>query len=263
MTTSNAMIKPGHESKEDVLSLVLKSDTLPSLPSVASKLVALTKAEDTTLSDVADLISQDIGMSTKILKVSNSAFYSFPQQITSIQQAVSMLGTKAVQSLVLSFSFMSMNKVKGDSLFDFDAFLKRALTSASVSKLIMGKLSDEDSEEVFLVGLLQNLGELILACTLPQEYNQVIEKMNGGAMEQCAAEREVFGTDHCYIGYEVAKQWNFPSSIVLPMFHHHDPKSYSGADEITQKYIESVYLANIVLEILESDNPAEHHGKFL
>ena len=88
MTTSNALMEPLQESKEDVLSAVLKSDSLPSLPSVASKLVTLTSQEDTTLSDVAELISQDIGMSTKILKVSNSAFYSFPQQITSIQQAV-------------------------------------------------------------------------------------------------------------------------------------------------------------------------------
>jgi len=262
MTTSNALMEPLKESKEDVLSAVLKSDSLPSLPSVASKLVTLTSQEDTTLSDVAELISQDIGMSTKILKVSNSAFYSFPQQITSIQQAVSMLGTKAVQSLVLSFSFMSMNKVASDSLFDFDAFLKRSLTSASVAKLIMGKLSDEDTEEVFLVGLLQNLGELILACTLPEQYNRVIEQKSEG-VEQCEAERAVFGTDHCFIGYEVANKWNFPSTIVLPIFHHEDPSSYSNNDEKTQKYIESVFLSNIVLDILESENPAEHHGRFL
>ena len=69
MTTSNALMEPIQESKEDVLNTVLKSDSLPSLPSVASRLVTLTSQEDTTLSDVADLISQDIGMSTKILKL--------------------------------------------------------------------------------------------------------------------------------------------------------------------------------------------------
>lgn len=257
------MTKPLHASREDLLSLVLKSDSLPSLPAVASRLVSLTAREDTTLSDVADLIAHDIGMCTKVLKVSNSAFYSFPQQISSIQQAVSMLGTNAVQSLVLSVSFLSMNKVSANSLFDFDAFLKRSLTSASVAKLIFSKLSEEDPEEVFLVGLLQDLGELILACTFCDEYNQVIEKMNNEGMDQRAAEQEVFGTDHCYIGYEVAKQWNFPSSIVLPLFHHHDPGSYSNADKKTQRYIESVYLANMVLDILESDDPADYHGRFL
>ena len=118
-----------------------------------------------------------------------------------------MLGTKAVQSLVLSFSFLSINKVGDNSLFDFDAFLKRSLMVASLSKLLMSKLSDEDAEEVFLAGLLSNLGELILACTLPEEYNTVLEKVQNEGMELIEAEREIFDADHHLIGYEVAKQW--------------------------------------------------------
>ena len=92
-------------NKEEILSAVLASGDLPTLPTVASKLVALTSRDDTTLSDVADLVSQDIGLSTKILRVSNSAFYNFPEPIGSIHQAISMMGTNAVQSLVLSFHF--------------------------------------------------------------------------------------------------------------------------------------------------------------
>lgn len=261
--TSSAILTAATDPKEDLLETVLKSNSLPSLPTVASKLVSLTSKEETMLSDVADLISQDIAMSSKILKVANSAFYSFPQQIGSIQQAVSMLGTNAVQSLVLSFSFLSINKVSAESRFDFDKFLQRSLTSASVSKLIMGKLSELDTEEIFVAGLLQNLGELILACTLPEQYNQVLDSVQSDGIEQCAAERAVFGKDHCYIGYEVANQWNFPSAIVLPIFHHHDPKSYSNRDEKIQKYIEVLYLANIFLSILDSDDPAEYHRKFM
>ncbi|MDX1734286.1 MAG: HDOD domain-containing protein [Halioglobus sp.] len=263
MTNSSAMLNAAGDSKEDLLQTVLKSDSLPSLPTVASKLVSLTSREETTLSDVADLISQDIAMSSKILKVANSAFYSFPQQISSIQQAVSMLGTNAVQSLVLSFSFLSMNKISNDSQFDFDDFLKRSLTSASVSKLMMGKLSDVDTEEVFVAGLLQNLGELILACTLPEEYNKVFDAIADEGTEQRAAERDVFGTDHCYIGYEVAKQWNFPTTIVLPIFHHHDPASYSNSDEKIQKYVEVIYLSNVFLNIHDAENPAQFHGQFI
>lgn len=263
MNTSSATLNTAQVTNDALLGAVLKSESLPSLPTVASKLVSLTSKEETTLSDVADLISQDIAMSSKILKVANSAFYSFPQQISSIQQAVSMLGTNAVQSLVLSFSFLSINKVSAKSRFDFDRFLRRSLTSASVSKLIMGKLSDVDTEEIFVAGLLQNLGELILACTLPEQYNQVLDLVANDRTEQCAAEREVFGKDHCFIGYEVASQWNFPSTIVLPIFHHHDPKSYSNSDGKIQKYIEVLYLANIFLGILDSDDPAQFHRQFI
>jgi two-component system, cell cycle response regulator len=263
MTSSSAMLNSSLDSKEDLLEIVLKSDSLPSLPMVASKLVSLTSREDTTLSDVADLISQDIAMSSKILKVANSAFYSFPQQISSIPQAVSMLGTNVVQSLVLSFSFLSMNTISNDSKFDFDEFLKRSLTSASVSKLMMGKLSDVDTQEVFLAGLLQNLGELILACTLHDEYEKVVDGMESEGRDQRAAERAVFGTDHCYIGYEVAKQWNFPTTIVAPILHHHDPSSYANNDEQIQKYIEIIYLSNVFLNIHDAEDPAQYHGQFI
>lgn len=90
--------------KEETLSKALRSNELPTLPTVATQLITLTAREDATLNDIANLIAQDISLSSKILKVSNSAFYSFPQQISSINQAVSLLGTNAVRSLALSFS---------------------------------------------------------------------------------------------------------------------------------------------------------------
>ena len=108
--------------KNELLLAVLGSDELPTLPTVASKLISLTSKEETTLSDIADLVSQDISLSSKILKVSNSAFYSFPQQIGSIKQAVSILGTNAVRSLVLSFSFLTMKAGKKKGHFDFEKF---------------------------------------------------------------------------------------------------------------------------------------------
>ena len=95
-------------NKEDLLAAVLASDNLPTLPPVASKLIALTANEDTSFTEIADLVSQDIALSAKILKVSNSAFYGAPQQVSSLHQAASMLGTNALGSLVLSFSFLSM-----------------------------------------------------------------------------------------------------------------------------------------------------------
>jgi two-component system cell cycle response regulator len=104
-------------NKEELLQCILESDELPTLPTVASKLITLTSEEDTTLADIGDLVSQDISLSAKILKVSNSAFYSFPQQIGSIKQAVSILGINAVRSLVLSFSFLTMKSGKVESRF--------------------------------------------------------------------------------------------------------------------------------------------------
>lgn len=265
-TSSPAVTSTGTLCADSILHTVLMSEKLPTLPTVASKLVALAADEKTTLSDVADLVSQDIALSSRILKVANSAFYSFPQQIGSISQAISMLGTNAVQSLVLSFSFVSMNKVGRDSSFDFDQFLQRSLGSASAAKLILGKIPEADTEEVFAAGLLQNLGELLLACTLPEEYEKVFVEMEAGSNpnsgDSRAAEVSVFGSDHCYFGYEVAKRWNLPLSIALPIRYHHNPSEYEGNDEKTSLHIRAIYLSNVLLNIFYSERPEEYHSQF-
>lgn len=262
MHTGNALAGEPVPNREELLQQVLASDDLPTLPTVASKLVSLTSREETTLAEVAAVVSQDVALCTKILKVANSAFYSFPQQIGSISQAISMLGTNAVQSLVLSFSFMSMNKIAPGSHFDFDKFIERSLIHASMAKLIMQKLSREDAEEVFVAGLLQNLGELVLACALPERYDRVLEAVAGDPENTCAVEASMLGADHCFIGYEIAKHWNFPTIITLPILQHHDPREYVGDDEKTGQYIRAIYLSNLLVNVLCSETPELFHARF-
>ena len=124
------MIKPSDKT----LQTVLTSKDLPTLPLIASQILTLTANEETTLSDIASLVARDVGLSTRILRVANSSFYSFPQQISSINQAVSILGINAVRSLVLSFSFLSMKGQKRSQLFDFDQFWERSLIGAAASR---------------------------------------------------------------------------------------------------------------------------------
>jgi len=260
VTMTNQELKPDiGMNKEDMLIAVLASGDLPTIPLVASKLIALTSNEDISLSDVAKLVSQDVALSTKILKITNSALYSFPQQVSSIQQAVSMLGSKAVESLVLSFSFLTMNKNESGNPFDFDKFWERSFASAIASKLILQKIPELDAEEVFVSGLLQNLGELILACTFPKEFAQVTEE---SSLDLREAEISIFGADHCFVGYEVAKHWNFPPSVIEPVLHHHNPEGYTGDDPKVAATIRAIYLSGLLLNIFYSDKPEEYHRQF-
>ena len=162
---------------ESVLPTILNSKDLPTLPIIASKLLVLTAQEDTTLSDIAALISQDMALSTKILRVANSSFYSFPQQIASINQAVSILGLNAVRSLVLSFSFLSLGDKNKQSKFNFEQFWERSLVEAAGTKLILEQIPNADTEEAFTCGLLQNIGQLIFATTLTQKYEQILDSL--------------------------------------------------------------------------------------
>lgn len=249
-------------NQQQTLTAVLSSDELPTLPTVASEIITLTAREDTTLSDIANLVSKDIALSSKILKVSNSSFYSFAQQISSITQAVSILGINAVRSLVLSFSFLSMKSGKQQSNFDFNQFWKNSLACAVASKLILERVKGADTEEIFICGLLQNLGELILARTFAQEYAEVLKKIQEEQYDPLTAEEEQFGTWHTMIGYEVAKSWGFPEVLLLPILHHHDPKEYSGGDKKIETTCKAAYLSDLLVSILHSDKPSEFHKRF-
>ncbi len=248
--------------KEELLQAVLASDELPTLPTVASKLISLTSQEDTTLTDIANLVSKDISLSSKILKVSNSAFYSFPQQIGSIHQAVSILGTNAVRSLVLSFSFLTIKSGSSKSRFDFIKFWEKSLASAVAAKIILDRVKGADTEEIFVSGLLQNLGELVFARTFPEKYDSVLAVIADGDIDTITAEDNEFGTNHCFIGYEVAKNWGFPSSLLLPILHHHDPESYSGSDKKVMQTARAVYLSDLIIGIMQSDKPDAYHKQF-
>ncbi len=248
--------------QEETLKGVLSSDELPTLPTVASEIITLTAREDTTLSDIANLVSKDIALSAKILKVSNSAFYSFAQQISSINQAVSILGINAVRSLVLSFSFLSMKGGKQKIHFNFEKFWKNSLACAVASKLILERVEGADTEEIFICGLLQNLGELILARTYPKEYGAVLSKITEGQYDPLNAEEDTFGTTHPTIGYEVAKNWGFPEVLLLPILYHHNPQKYAGGVNKIEVTCKASYLSNLLVSILYSDKPQEFHNRF-
>ncbi len=248
--------------KDTVLREILSSDELPTLPTVASKLITLTAREDTTLADIAKLVSRDIALSSKILKVSNSAFYSFPQQIGSIQQAVSVLGTNAVRSLVLSFSFLSMKKGKAETRFNFAKFWEKSLAAAVSAKLILENVKGADTEEIFISGLLQNLGELILARTFPAEYNNALSSIEDMQHDSLGVEESTFGINHAFIGAEVAKNWGFPEVLVVPIQYHHDPEKYTDKKPKVEITVKAVYLSDILVNILYSNKPEEYHRQF-
>lgn len=249
-------------NSEDILKTVLDSPDLPTLPTVASAIISLTSREDVTLSDIADLVSKDIALSAKILKVSNSSFYSFPQQIGSINQAVSILGINAVRSLVLSFSFLSIKAGNKSEHFDFQKFWERSLSQAVAAKLVLEKVKGADTEEIFISGLLQNLGELIFAKTFPEKYEQVLIRQESESTLVSEIEKEILGVDHCTIGYEVAKHWGFPEVLLTPLLFHHDPSQYVGQNNKIKTTVDAVYLSDILINIMHASNPEDYHKLF-
>ena len=118
-----------------ILDTILASGDLPTLPSVAAKLLTLMGQENTSLAEIASLVAQDAALAINIIRVANSSFYSFPNKICTVQQAVALLGSNAVRSLVLTFSLLLL-KVEKKSRFDHTRFWERSLAGAAGASVV-------------------------------------------------------------------------------------------------------------------------------
>ncbi|MFA5700288.1 MAG: GGDEF domain-containing protein [Desulfuromonas sp.] len=249
--------------QEEVLNTVLQSAELPTLSNVASRLITITSQEDSTINDIASLISKDVSLSTKLLRVVNSAFYSFPQQIGTIHLATSILGTNAVRSLVLSFSFLKPEQISSTS-FDYAHFWENSLFEAVTARMLMSAMKAEDSEEGFVASLLQNLGIMILARAFPEQYTTVDKMLTSAdaTLTRTELEKQIIGADHTYIGSEVVKKWGFPEALVAPIAYHHSPPEYPGDSKRIRLLCQVVHLSDMLSKARRSKSPEEHVVEF-
>lgn len=246
---------------DTALNEILTSAQLPTLPAVAAHLLELTAQADVAIADISQCIAQDLGLSAKILKVANSSFYSFPQQITSVHQAVSLLGINAVQNLALSFSFLSMGNRQEGRLFNFDLFWERSLVAATAARLIAGLVPRCDADQMFTISLLQNIGQLVFALTMPSRYDHVLELLALADRDdsELALEQEFLALPHTLSGSEVVKMWGLPSVIQAVVRYHHEPDAYPGDDPQIREALKIVYLADLVTKIFYSCAPERHY----
>ncbi len=249
-------------TKDDVLKIVLKSPSLPTLPAVACKLLSISSNEETGMKEIADMVSKDLSLSAKVLKMANSAFYNLPHKVSTIHQAASRLGINAIRSLLLSFSFLSMRAQDKKNNFSYELFWERSLANAVATKLIITEIVKSDWEEIFIAGLLQDIGELILALSFPHEYKEIVQEASRSDKDISELERQIIGADHTFIGYEVAKTWNFPDILLAPIRHHHCPKSYINSDKKLKVIVNVIYLSGLITNILYSNNPLKYHQIF-
>ena len=250
-------------TKDEVLKIVLESPSLPTLPTVAYKLISISSNEEIGMKDIADLISKDASLSAKVLKIANSALYNLPCKISTIHQAASRLGMNAIRNLTLSFSFLSVKAKGKKDVFNYEKFWEQSLSNAVAAKLIMTETDKSDWEEIFIAGLLQNIGELFMALSFPQQYEQVLLEASHSGKDIVEIEQQIIGADHAFIGYEVAKNWGFPAQLLTPIQYHHFPEGYKGNDKKLKLTVDVIYLSGIITNILYSNNPQKYHQKFL
>lgn len=238
--------------KEELLKKVLSCPTLPSLPAVALRVIELTGDPNVKMSELSSTIQNDQGLAAKILKTVNSSFYGLRQPCATINKALVMLGLGPVKTLALGFSLVSSVGKDSDSRFDYVGYWRRGLYTAVAAKAIAEAAKRPWADEVFLAGLLQDLGEMALFRALGTEYLAIEEKTKGDHRQLVKHEIVDLEVQHPEVGAMLAERWKLPKELVLPVRYHERPTAAPA--EMTD-LVRCVGLANWVHDSMTSSDP--------
>jgi HD-like signal output (HDOD) protein len=243
-----------HRALKEIVSQI---DSLPTLPAVYVELVEELKSEDASLEKIGDMISKDIGLTAKILKMVNSSFFGLCQQITSPAKAVSMLGLDLIKAIVLtSGTFDKFKNLKFPG-FSLEQMWEHAMLTGAFSKIIAreGGLDRKGSDTAFMAGLLHDIGKLLIAAYLPDSYRLINKLIKQKPITMAQAESVVLGTTHAGVGAYLLGLWGLPDAILEAAAFHHDPMQSSGKG-LTSTTI--VHVANALAESGQNIHQSEH-----
>ena len=240
------------ESKERIFSHVQGSLPLPSLPHILIKLIDSCDDENIPISAVAPLIAKDAALSSKVLRLVNSAYFGLHRTFSDLGQAVVYLGALTIKNLAITASvqqvFRGIRSRDSDS-FQIGHFWYHSLLCATLGRRLAKTVNYSNTEEAYLSGLLHNIGHLVLFVMFPKEFTVLREEYADGA-DLCAAEERQIGITHCEAGAMLLKEWNIGSLIADAALYHHDP-----VEHIQEGFplVKITFLANRISEVLEGE----------
>lgn len=220
--------------------IVAKTPDLPTIP--ASALAAMREAESSTGTavTVARYISQDQALASRVLRLANSAFYGLSRTVTTVPEAVVVLGMRCIKNLAMvasTYPWLS-RPLKGYEIQPMD--LWRHSFGVAVASQVVAERTRTNSDQAFAAGLLHNLGKVALSVWLEHRLHAAVLDGYGADMTFDQIERHVLGFDHCDVGAHMGQSWNLPTSIVNVLRYHHRPNEAPTPDPM----IDCVHIAD-------------------
>jgi putative nucleotidyltransferase with HDIG domain len=227
---------------------------LPTLPTIYMKLSRLLNVEDSSIRMISNIISEDPAIAAMVLKIVNSAAYGFYNKIGDLQHAVVILGLNEIKNLVLATSMYKVVKdFKSSSAFDMQEFWKHSIGCAISARVLAETAYIKNPEDVFTGGLLHDIGKLIHAAYLREEFNSVVTDIVETGSQMSESEKKILGFDHAQTGSALAEKWRLPKKTVNMIAHHH--LSYIP-DTLTRE-IAAVHIGNTLCVALRMGSSGE------
>jgi putative nucleotidyltransferase with HDIG domain len=211
------------------LDIIKSIRDLPSLPTAVMDLLHSFDQSDVGLSDVADKVAQDQALAAKTLRLANSSFYGLSRKVTTIQQAIAILGFDNVRTLITAASITEIMPTSKDIKFDFKLFWRHSIGTALCAKYLARPMNFNQNY-AFICGLLHDIGRLVLVTKFTPQYEEVMECRARLDCHIVEAERTILGVDHTLVGRLLAEAWKFPTSMHKAIANHHAPEIAEAGD---------------------------------
>lgn len=222
-----------------------KAAALPALPSVVTELLDSFNNPDLDVDTLARTITNDQALAARALRIANSPFYGLAGRVTTVHDAIVVLGFRAVRSLVLSAAMVdSVGKV-GEGQQNLISFWRHSVAVALLARGL-AKQVGENPETAFTAGLLHDIGRVFFGACFPEHYRQVKLWQHTHDAPSCHAEQEVLGLTHGTAGRVLAKKWGLPAAIIAAISHHHEPEA-----EQPQRLVDICHGADVLSRALD------------
>ena len=224
-----------------------------SLPAVVTKLGEAIQDPRTSNLDIENIVSEDSALAARVLRIANSAMYSFPSKIDTINKAVAVIGLQQLNDIVLACSVIKAFKGVSLDIIDMETFWKHSIAVGTTARLLAVQRRESNIERFFTAGLLHDIGRLILFMEMPVKSREAIELSASGNCLLYQAEKDLLGFDHGMLGAMLLKKWELPESLVMSTNYHHKPAVASK----NQLEASVIHVSDIIVHTVNFGSSAE------
>ncbi len=201
--------------------LTLASD-LPSLPEVYFQVDQVLNDPSFSLEELADVIERDPGVSARLLRIANSALYGFPSRIETIQRAVTMIGTSEIRDMVLATAVISTFRDMPVGMVSMRSFWEHSIACGVAARQIASYRLEANVDRFYLVGLLHDIGRLLMHMALPEQMAELLFRHRQGEGHLIDLEQQSLGVTHAEVGAELLIGWDLPATLADVVRQHHN-----------------------------------------
>jgi putative nucleotidyltransferase with HDIG domain len=211
-------------AEADVKRVIARVEDLPTLPRTVLRITELVNDPRAAAKDLSIIITDDQVLTARLLKLVNSSFYAFPQRVSTVTGAIVLVGFDAIRNLLLTTSVLDLFPARSAKVRREQELLwDHSLGCAIGAKAIGAFLRCDKLEELFVAGLLHDIGKIVEMMFLPGEFSRVVDRVRDRDGLIAAAEQEVLGCTHAEIGRLLAERWNLPPKLTDTIALHHRP----------------------------------------